>query len=111
MADIFGTTDSEQTQLGLVDAVNPSDFATKLSALEERWNRFEISGKMVVRLEVNSSEPEFYNWFVSEKSSVVRNNMIQSVRKEAQLGDPPVKFYTNASECINNVLKLKVDTV
>ena len=60
LADIFGTTDSEQTQLGLVDAVNPSDFATKLSALEERWNRFEISVKMVVRLEVNSSEPELF---------------------------------------------------
>ena len=61
---------------------------------------FEISGP---------SEPEFYNWFISEKSSIVRNNMIQSVRKEAQLGDPPEKFYNNASECINNVLKLKVD--
>ena len=35
--------------------------------------------------------------------------MIQSVRKEAQLGDPPKKFYTNASECINNILKLKED--
>ena len=110
LADIFGTADSEQTQLGLVDAVDPSDFGTKLNALQERWNNFEISGKMVVCLEVNSSEPEFYNWFVSEKSSVVRNNMIQSVRKEAKLaGDPPEKFYTNASECINNVLKLKVD--
>ena len=54
-------------------------------------------------------QPEFYDWFVSEKSSTVRNNMIQSVRKEAQLGDPPEKFYTNASESINNVLKLKVD--
>lgn len=31
------------------------------------------------------------------------------VRKEALLGDSPEKFYTNASECINNILKLKVD--
>lgn len=35
--------------------------------------------------------------------------MIQSVRKAAQLGVPPEKFYTNASESTNNVLKLKVD--
>ena len=56
LADIFGTTDSEQIQLGLVDPVNPSDFATKLSPLEERWNHFEMSGKMVVHLEVNSGE-------------------------------------------------------
>jgi len=35
--------------------------------------------------------------------------MIQSVRKAAYFGDPPEMFYTNASESINNVLKLKVD--
>jgi len=35
--------------------------------------------------------------------------MIQSVRNEAKLRDPPEKFFTNASESINNVLKLKVD--
>ena len=31
--------------------------------------------------------------------------------EEKQLGDPPDKlnFFTNASECINNVLKAKVD--
>jgi len=89
--------------------VDTTDFASKLNALEERWNHFEMSGKRVVPLEANSTQPEFYNWFVSEKSSIVRNNMIQSVRKAAHLGDPPEKFYTNASESINNVLKLKVD--
>ena len=35
--------------------------------------------------------------------------MIQNVRKDAKLGDPPEKFFTNSSESINNVLKLKVD--
>jgi len=37
--DIFGVSDSEQTQLGLVNAIDPTDFASKLSALEGRWNR------------------------------------------------------------------------
>ena len=41
LCDIFGVTDSEQTQLGLVDAVDTTDFASKLNALEERWNHFE----------------------------------------------------------------------
>ena len=54
-------------------------------------------------------EPEFYYWFVSEKSKVIRNNMIQSVRIAAQLGNTPKTFYTNASESMNNILKLKVD--
>ena len=39
------------------------------------------------------------------------NNIIQRVRKQAQLGNPPEKFYANASKCINNVLKLKVDRI
>ena len=43
------------------------------------------------------------------KSSIVLNHMIQNIRKEALLGDPPERFYMNASECINIVLKLKVD--
>lgn len=45
----------------------------------------------------------------SAKSEVVRNCMISSVRAAAQLGDPPERFYTNASESTNNVLRLKVD--
>ena len=31
------------------------------------------------------------------------------VREEAGLGSPPEPFYTNSSECMNNVLKVKVD--
>ena len=34
--------------------------------------------------------------------------MLRSVREEAGLGCPPDAFYTNASECINNVIKVKV---
>jgi len=109
LADIFGTVDSEQTQLGLVDATDSDDFASKLMALQDRWNELELTGKQVVPSQFGSCEPEFYDWFISEESSVVRNHMIQSVRSEAKLGEPPEKFFTNASECINNVLKIKVD--
>ena len=35
--------------------------------------------------------------------------LIHSVRAAAGLGNPPEKFYTNASESINNVLKLKTN--
>ena len=39
----------------------------------------------------------------------MRNCMIKNVRVAAQLGDPPQKFYTNVSESMNNMLKLKTD--
>ena len=107
LADIVGVEQPECRQLGLVDAVDLSDFDAKLAALEERWNKLEKEGRRVVPGE--TFEPEFYSWFVREKRDVVRSSMIQSVRKAAQLGDPPEKFYTNASESTNNILKLKVD--
>ena len=109
LADIFGTTDSEHTQLGLVGATDSDDFASKLIAMQYHWNQLESSGKQVVPSQVGSCDPEFYDWFISEESSVVRNHMIQSVKSGAKLGEPPVKFYTNASESINNVLKIKID--
>ena len=84
-----------------MDALN---FASKLDVLEERWNHFEMFRKGMVSSEANSAEPEFYSWFVSEKSSIVSGNMIPSIRKTAHLGEPPEKLY----ESIYNVLKLKV---
>ena len=95
--------------MGLVDATDPSDFASKLIILQESWNRLELCGKQATSSQLANHEPEFYDWFISKESSIVRNHMIQSVRKEAKLGDPPEKFFTNASESINNVLKLRVD--
>jgi len=93
--------------LGLVDATDLDDFASKLIVLQEHWNNLELCGKQAVSSQLMSHEPEFYDWFISEESSVVRNHMIQSVRKNAKLDDPPEKFFTNASESIHNVLKLK----
>jgi len=97
----------EQKHLSLVDAVSSFDFDTKLARVEERWNKLERNSRRVVPRECII--PEFYSWFVTEKSDVVRSSMIVSVRKAAQLGDPLERFYTNASELTNNVLKLKID--
>ena len=35
--------------------------------------------------------------------------MLLSVCEKVGLGSPPEPFYNNASECINNVIKVKVD--
>lgn len=67
----------------------------------------EREGKRLVPGE--TAETEFYTWFIREKSEINRTNMLRNVRDAAQLGDPPAKFYTNASESTNNILKLKVD--
>ena len=106
LADIVGA-ELKQKHLGLVDAVSSSDFDTKLARVEEWWNKLERNSRRVVPGECII--PEFYSWFVTEKSHVVRSSMIASVRKAAQLGDPPERFYTNASESTNNVLKLKIN--
>ena len=45
----------------------------------------------------------FCEWLTKNKVDVIRHTMIRSVREEAGLGCPPDTFYTNASECINNV--------
>lgn len=69
--------------------------------MHEREGRRVVSGATV--------EPKFFDWFVLEKRDTVCKCMLQSVRIAAQLGKPPERFYTNASESTNNVLKLKVD--
>ena len=107
LGDIVGVEGPDQRELGLVDAVDEHDFDTKLAMLEERWEKLEKEGRKMIPGEV--VQPQFYSWFVSEKRDVVRSSMLQSVRIAAQLGNPPDRFYTNASESTNNILKLKVD--
>ena len=51
----------------------------------------------------------FCSWFRKNKEVVVRDTMLLPVREEAGMGSPSEPFYTNSSECINNVLKVKVD--
>jgi hypothetical protein len=106
IADIVGVESADERQLGLVDAVDSLDFDVKLASLEMRWNKLEVEGRKVIQ--GVRIEPEFYCWFIGEKSEVVCKSMIQSVRIAARLGNPPEKFYTNASESMNNILKLKV---
>ena len=43
------------------------------------------------------------------KEDVIRDSMLLPVRAKSGLGSPPDHFYTNSSECINNVLKVKVN--
>ncbi len=43
--------------------------------------------------------------FLKNKVDVIRRSMLKPVREEAGLGSPPDRFYTNASETVNSILK------
>ena len=47
--------------------------------------------------------------FHANKEDVICNTMLLPIWEETGLGTPHEVFYTNSSECINNVLKVKVD--
>lgn len=67
-----------------------------LILLQKRWNVLEREGRRLVP--GDTVEPEFYTWFVCEKSEIIHTKMLWNVRIAAQLGDPPAKFYTNPIE-------------
>ena len=52
---------------------------------------------------------KFVDWFLSNKSPVLRDTMLCSVRQECGLSCPPEPFTTNSSESINALLKQKVN--
>ena len=59
-------------------------------------------------------QPEFYDWFCKYKAEDMSNTMLKSVRIAAGLtsSDGSTKrFYTNASESFNQMLKDKVNYI
>ena len=50
---------------------------------------------------------QFCSWLIANKEDVIRDSMLLPVRAKTGLGSPPDHFYTNSSECVNNVLKVK----
>lgn len=51
--------------------------------MQECCNHLELCDKQATSSQLESHEPEFYDWFISEESSVV----MQSVWKNVKLGD------------------------
>ena len=65
---------------GLVDADDEKDFQEKLCSLKQRWDAFESLHRCVTH--GKSVQPEFYNWFVSEKVDIVVKCMLPGIRKK-----------------------------
>ena len=100
--DIFGRMVGSTQLTGLVDSPRRCPFEEKLSVLLSNWKLHDLDDD---KGPVNV----FCSWFRKNKEVVVRDTMLLPVREEAGMGSPPEPFYTNSSECINNVLKVKVD--
>ena len=96
--DIFGCKVGSTQIVGLVDSVNQLAFEENLSTLVSKWKQNDVSNGGAVGY--------FCVWF---HKKVIQDTMLLPVREEAGLVSPPEPFYTNSSECINNVLKVKVD--
>ena len=81
-----------------VDSVDVNAFDRKLEILQERWFKLDAEkGK------------EFYQWFIRYEYHIFKATMLKPVREKAGLRSPPLQFSTNASECVNAILKNKVE--
>ena len=100
--DIFGKSEGNVRMEGLVDCSSIVDFDSKFEALEETWNSREspYSGH---------SGPRFFSYFRRYYAVVVRHHMRKDLREAVGLGSPPAILTTNASECVNSVLKKGVN--
>ena len=82
-------------------------FEKTVVPLQAKWNALETKHG---RLEVS---PHFYDWFVKYYSEVVVSGMLKPIRSREKLPidceGNPAAFYTNASECLNSLIKRAIN--
>ena len=94
--DIFGRRVGSTLNVGLVDSSSVHAFEEELETLVDKWKLHDLESSQ-------RQIGDFCSWFQTYKVDVIRDTMLLPVREEAGLGSPPDPFYTNSSECINNV--------
>jgi hypothetical protein len=99
--DIFGTKCGDVFIEGLVDASGDDDFQRKLDDVILSWQNCSIPS--------SANMESFIQWFMTNKSHIIRDSMLKPIREECGLGCPPEPFTTNASESINAMLKRKLN--
>ena len=83
---------------GLMDPQDTSSFDIKLKTIKERWRNHDPL-----------KSDQFFDWFVQYESGIMKETILEPIRKAAGLKDPPVQFSMNASESVNAVRKANVD--
>ena len=96
--DIFGKCRGGTMFEGLVDSVDVNIYNQKLEMLEEAWSKLDADRGKV-----------FHQWFMKYKYHIFKDTMLKPVREKPGLGSPPLQFLTNTSECVNAILKQKVE--
>lgn len=89
MADIFG----REGEAGLVHCQDGTEFDNGLQNLKTVWETRHAKGT------------DFYQYFVKNKASVIRETMTAGVRSMCGLGFPPEVYTQNASEAMNKLVK------
>ncbi|KAK3736206.1 hypothetical protein QZH41_011893, partial [Actinostola sp. cb2023] len=103
LLEIFGRrVDSTTMQVGLLDAKTESDFDVQLESLKDIWNDREKSN-------LPSGKKATFHDYMLSKADMIRENMLQPVRINAGLGNPPQPYYNNIPESANMVIKRGVD--
>ncbi|CAB4041088.1 Hypothetical predicted protein, partial [Paramuricea clavata] len=103
--EIFGKEEEEVKFLGLVDSNDEDDFQNKQENLEELWNTREA------QCGGSNRDGTFYEWFVKEKATQIKESMLKPIRIEAGLGNIPREYTNNDPEAANFMIKhaLKFD--
>ena len=70
----------------------------KVEMLEETCSKLDADRRRV-----------FHQWFMKYEYHIIKDTMLKPIREKAGLGSPPLQFSTNASECVNAILKQKVE--
>ena len=86
--DIFGAKLGGVFIEGLVDASGDNDFQRKVDDAIVSWQNYSIPS--------SANMTSCVQWFVTNKSHVLRDSMLKPVREECGLGCPPEPFSTNA---------------
>ena len=89
---MFGKSVGSTFVEGLMHAEDEEDFQQKVDSLILKWS-------------AAADCASFITWFTKNKVNVIRRSMLKPIREEAGLGNPLDRFYTNASETVNSVLK------
>ena len=91
--DVFGNTWDGVQQKGLIDATTEAQFNEMCERMREEWATKYPAGLQA------------FQWFKENKAKVLVEKAIAPVRRQAGLGDPPGKFYTNQSESSNHLVQ------
>ena len=78
---IFGRQVGDVFEEGLVDSLDSGDFKRKFESLFAKWSDMEC---------MSSTDMDgFLQWFKANKTDVICNTMLRSVRVQCGIGTPP----------------------